>query len=88
MAAAIYHERKTQHLGTFGSEEDAAAAASAAREAAPLRKQTSKHRGVHWRQGKWAATIWLGGKRKHLGVFGDEAAAAAAYRRAAAERDA
>ena len=88
--AEIQHKGKKQHLDYFVKEEDAAAAAKAAREAAPLRKTSSAHRGVTWNkaEGKWQATITIGGKRRYLGRFVDEEEAAAAYRRAAAERDA
>ena len=53
------------------------------------RKPSSSHRGVSWAKGKWVAKIGIGGgKQKTLGLFEDEEEAAAAYRRAAAERDA
>eukprot|EP01045_Picozoa_sp_COSAG04_P017495 COSAG04_NODE_1550_length_6380_cov_2.250597_8_plen_515_part_00 len=90
-AARIRHGGKKQYLGLFDKEEDAAAAAEAAREAAPQPKPSSSaHRGVsrHKATGKWEAAISIGGKQQHLGLFEDEAAAAAAYQRAAAERDA
>ena len=88
--AEIQHKGKKQHLDYFDNEEDAAAAVKAAREAAPLRKTSSAHRGVTWNkaEGKWQATITIGGKRKYLGRFKDEEEAAEEYRRAAAERDA
>ena len=78
---------KQQSLGYFVKEADAAAAAKAGPRAVE-RKPSSSHRGVYWRKGrgKWVAEITIGGKKKRLGRFGDEAAAAAAYRRAAAER--
>jgi len=46
---------------------------------------TSGHKGVYWnaQRGKWQAKIRRKGVEKHLGLFDDKAAAAAAYRRAA-----
>ena len=96
--ASIQHEGLKQHLGRFVEEAAAARAFDAAArrlrgdaaEGAVERKTSSAQRGVSRRKvkGKWEARIYIGGKRKRLGLFGDEAAAAAAYRRAAAERDA
>jgi hypothetical protein len=47
----------------------------------------SKFRGVSWNKSvkKWIARIMLDGKRKHLGCFNDEAAAARAWDAAAIE---
>lgn len=49
---------------------------------------TSKYKGVSWKTayGQWVSTIELGGKKKHLGYFDDEADAARAYNAAAVER--
>jgi hypothetical protein len=46
---------------------------------------TSKYRGVAWstRLQKWSSQICPHNKKKHLGVFTDEADAARAYDRAA-----
>ena len=41
--------------------------------------KTSHHRGVSYNNGKWLARIHVDGKQRHLGLFADEAAAAAAY---------
>ena len=81
---------KQRNLGLFVDEEDARDAYEVAREAIPLRKPTSAHRGVSWVKSgrKWRAEIRINGKHTTLGSFEDEAEAAAAYRRAAAERDA
>eukprot|EP01045_Picozoa_sp_COSAG04_P006723 COSAG04_NODE_337_length_16405_cov_652.804060_11_plen_632_part_00 len=87
--AKIMRGGKTQFLGSFAKEEDAAAAVKAA--GAVERKPSSAHRGVSWNKdtGKWMARIGIGGgKEKYLGRFEDEEEAAEAYRRAAAERDA
>ena len=48
----------------------------------------SHFKGVSADKGKWKAAISIGRKRKSLGTFADEEEAAAAYRRAAAQRDA
>ena len=47
---------------------------------------TSQYLGVSWRRdcAKWCATIQVGGRKRHLGVFCDEAEAAEAYDKAAA----
>jgi hypothetical protein len=46
---------------------------------------TSTYKGVYWHKaaGKWGAGIRVNGKTRYLGLFTDEAAAAAAYRAAA-----
>jgi len=48
---------------------------------------TSKYKGVSWKTayGQWVSTIELGGKKKHLGYFDDEADAARIYNDAARE---
>ena len=59
-------------------------------ERAPLREQSSTHRGVTWakERGKWAAQITICGRKNHLGTFETEAAAAKAFEEAEAEHDA
>lgn len=49
---------------------------------------SSKHTGVHWHKlnKRWVATIRIDGKRRHLGNFENEQAAAEAYRWALAAR--
>jgi len=49
------------------------------------RKRKSKYRGVYWhaRAAKWCAQISVGGQVKHLGLFKNPEAAAAAYDEAA-----
>lgn len=51
------------------------------------RNNTSGAKGVRWnrRAGKWQARIHVRCRERHLGVFDDIKAAAAAYRKAAAE---
>jgi hypothetical protein len=51
------------------------------------RDGSSRFKGVFWfkRDKTWAAQICFCGKRKHLGYFSDEAAAAEAYNKAARE---
>lgn len=41
----------------------------------------SKFKGVWWNKDKqkWNASIWINGKKKHLGIFADERMAAMAY---------
>jgi hypothetical protein len=48
---------------------------------------SSRYKGVHKdrRTGKWVAQITIGGRRRHLGVFTEETAAALAYDEAARE---
>lgn len=48
----------------------------------PVPRAKSSHRGVYWERGRWRATITLQGRRRHLGYFLDEAAAAQAYQSA------
>ena len=85
---------KQRHLGSFAKEEHAAAACREAAatiaqgDALPARPRpaqtSSQHRGVSWHKGRnkasgrWEAKISVDGKRRHLGYFADEEAAAAA----------
>jgi hypothetical protein len=50
-------------------------------------KKTSRHRGVSYEKqtGKWRAQIQFDGKKRHLGLYVDEGAAAAAYASACRE---
>jgi hypothetical protein len=54
---------------------------------APNRSGSSRHKGVYWhaQHRKWCASIQAGKRRRHLGLFQSEEAAAAAYAHAAAE---
>jgi hypothetical protein len=54
------------------------------------RKQASQHKGVSWdkQKGKWHARIVIAGKRRTLGRFDSESAAARQYEEAARARDA
>lgn len=47
--------------------------------------RSSRYRGVQLTKGRWRAVIKRDGVRKHLGYFGDELEAAAAYDEAAQE---
>lgn len=48
---------------------------------APNREGSSRYKGVYWHKqhGKWCASIQVGKRRKHIGLFHSEAAAAEAY---------
>lgn len=48
---------------------------------APNRRCASRHKGVSWHRQhrKWVAAIQVNGRRRHIGLFDDEDAAAAAY---------
>jgi hypothetical protein len=63
------------HVGSFGSEREAAAAVVARQQELgldPDRRQASQFRGVAWykRSRKWQAKVQIGGKDRHLGYFG------------------
>lgn len=42
-------------------------------------KRASSYRGVSWHEGQWRARIKVQGRDRHLGLFGDEVAAAKRY---------
>lgn len=46
-------------------------------------KYTSKYKGVYWNKSacKWMSSIYIGGKRKYLGLFTDEHEAHLAYQK-------
>jgi len=48
--------------------------------------RTKRYKGVFRHSNKWVAKMSSGGKSRYLGMFNDEAAAAAAYNRAAREQ--
>lgn len=43
------------------------------------RDNTSGFKGVGFKDGRWVARIWIGGKRKHIGYFGSAEDAHIAY---------
>lgn len=47
---------------------------------------SSQYKGVNRNKGRWQAGIWTGERRRHLGTFDDEQAAARAYDAAAKEQ--
>lgn len=50
-------------------------------------KRISRYRGVWWEHGQWRAAICRQGKRRHLGYFATEEAAAEAYQAARAQAE-
>ena len=93
--AKIQHGGRRRYLGYFDDEDAAAVAYSTAAQAVQAtgalpqkeggRRTSSMHRGVSWSKAncKWKAQIEHHGRKRHLGYFSDEGAAAGAYNRAA-----
>jgi hypothetical protein len=86
---------KIKHLGVFNSEEEAGQyyqdALKSIEEGTEIKvkkpKTSSKYKGVNWNKNnnKWKSQIRINGKKKYLGYFKCELAAAAAYQKKLAE---